>query len=100
MAVDFEHAYWDEIDKKSKLALHEIRDLIDYLENMKRELCLRSSELSNDETVELLGPATEIAVAGLLHSIDYLSICRTRINETDVTAAKRVLTKLDLEQDH
>ena len=98
MAVNFERAYWEGVDNISKLALHAIRDLIDYLEGVKRELCLESTKLSTDDSVEFLGPATEVALVGLVHAIDYLSICRTRINNADVALAKRFLTKLDAEQ--
>ena len=96
MEVDFERAYWNEVDSSSKLTLRAIRDLIDYLEVTKKELCLESMKLSSEDAVKFVGPATEVAVAGLVHAINYLSICRTQINETDVAIAKKVLTKLDI----
>lgn len=91
MATSFERVYWEELDHNSELTIQAIRELISYLEGVKRELCLRSTKLLSDDTVGLLGPATEVAVAGLVHAIDYLSICRARINETDVALAKRFL---------
>lgn len=97
MAADFERIYWQGVDKNSKQAIRAIRELIDYLEGAKRELCLESTKLLSEDVVEFLGPATEVAVAGLSHAIDYLSICRTRVNNTDVALAKRFLTKLDAE---
>lgn len=97
MAADFERVYWEGVDSSSKLALRAIRDLIDYLEVAKRELCLESTRLSSGEAVLFVGPATEVAVAGLVHAINYLSFCRTQINDADVALAKKFLTRLDIE---
>ena len=94
LAVDFERVYWEEVDENSKQELLTIRGFIDYLENIKRELCLKSATLSTG-AIGFLGPATEVAVAGLVHAINYLSICRARIKETDVALAKRYLAPLD-----
>ena len=97
MAADLERAYWQGVDQNSRLAIRAIREFIDYLEGMKRELCLQSTKLLIEDAIEFLGPATEVAVAGLVHAIDYLSVCRAKISETDVALAKRFLTKLDTE---
>lgn len=97
MVADLERLYWQGVDKSSKQAIRSIRELIDYLEGVKRELCLESTKRLSEDVVEFLGPATEVAVAGLSHAIDYLSICRARINNTDAALAKRFLTKLDAE---
>ena len=93
--ADMEQAYWHGVDQNSRLAIRAIREFIDYLEGVKKELCLQSTKLLIEDAVEFLGPATEVAVAGLAHAIDYLSVCRRSISETDVVLAKRFLTNLD-----
>lgn len=97
MAADFERAYWEGVDGRSKLALSAIRDLIDYLEAAKKELCIKSTKLSSGDVVQFVGPATEVAVAGLVHAINFLAFCRTRIKDADVALAKRFLAKLAIE---
>lgn len=97
MEVDFERAYWEGVDNSSKLALRAIRNLIDYLEVAKRELCLESAKLSNGDALKFVGPATEVAVAGLVHAIKFLSICRTSLKEANVTLAKRQLIQFDMD---
>jgi len=77
------------------VALQAIRGLIDHFEGMKRELCLESTRLSSDEAAESLGPGAEVALAGTSHATDYLSLCRTRIMENDLTLAGRVRAKLE-----
>ena len=94
MEVDVERSYWEDLDVKAKRALQDIREFVDCLETMKRELCLASARISSDETIEYIGPSAEIGVIGLVHAIDYLAACRTLIQEKDLVVTMRALTRL------
>lgn len=94
MEAEFEKAYWDEQDKNARQILTEIRHFIDYLEVVKREVVIASARLSSDEAVRYIGPSAEVAVAGLVHAIDYLLVCRSHIQETDLVATTRSRIRL------
>jgi hypothetical protein len=98
MQVDVERSQWETADSNARKALRAIREFIDYLENMKRELCLESARLSSDETIKFIGPGTEVAVTGIVHAINYLAVCRTRIQETDLVLTTRFLARLKAER--
>ena len=95
MEAGFERAYWKSLDEKARNVLDDIRRFIHYLENVKRELCLASARLSSDEAVEYIGPATEVALAGIGHALDYLAACRCRVQENDLMLTTRALIRLD-----
>lgn len=92
MEADIERVQWETVDKNAKQALRDIRELIDYLENMKKELCLATTKLSSDESIKYTGPATEVAITGIVHAVNYLALCRARIQETDLVLTNRPLT--------
>ena len=94
MEADFEQAYWKAADENVKHALHEIKEFIDFLENAKRELVLASARLSSDEAMGFIGPGAEVAVTGIVHAINYLEVCRSRIKDTDLVTTTRSLASL------
>lgn len=71
-----------------------IRRFVDYLEKTKRELCLESTRLSNSETDEFIGPSSEIALAGIIHALNFLAVCRNKLQETDLVLTTRALAEL------
>ena len=93
MEADIDRAQWETIDKNAKQALRDIREFIEYLENMKKELVLATTRLSSDESIKYTGPATEVAMAGIVHAVNYLAVCRARIQETDLVLTTRFLTR-------
>jgi hypothetical protein len=95
MQADIEWSQWKTADSNARKALRAIREFIDYLENMKRELCLESTRLSSDETIKFIGPGTEVAVTGIVHALDYLAVCRSRIQETDLVLTTRFLAGIE-----
>lgn len=95
VAAKLERVRWEKMDNNAKRALRAIRELIDYLDGVKKELCLESTRLSSEETLEYVGPAAKVAVAGLVHAINFLAVCRTGIQETDLVLAKRSLLELE-----
>ncbi len=95
MQVETERSQWETADSNARKALRAIREFIDYLETMKRELCLESTRLSNDETVKFIGPGTEVAVTGIVHALNYLAVCRSRIQEMDLVLTTRFLAGIE-----
>lgn len=96
LEVDFERSYWEGNDRKAKQALRDIREFVDYLEAVKRELCLASARISSDEAIEYIGPSAKVALTGLVHAINYLATCRTMIQEKDLVLTTRALTRLEV----
>ena len=96
MEADFEQSYWIAADKNVKQALREIKEFIDYLENAKRELVLASARLSSDGATRFIGPSAEVAVTGIIHAINYLEVCRSRIKDTDLVTTTRSLASLEI----
>ncbi len=94
MEVDFERPYWESVDGKVREALQTIRAFIDYLDRMKKELCLESARLSSEEAIKFIGPATEVALTGIEHAVNYLALCRTQIQERDLVLTTRFLAGL------
>ena len=86
-----ERAYWVRADRAAKQKLQMIREFVDYLEGVKREVVLASARLSSDETSQIIGPSAEVAVAGIVHAINYLAVCRTSIQENDLVLTTRAL---------
>jgi hypothetical protein len=89
LEADTERAYWKAADVEARQALHDIKEFVDYLENLKREVALASTRLSSDQAVKYIGPSAEVAIAGILHAIDYLSVCRAQVQETDLVLTTR-----------
>ncbi len=94
MEVDIDRAYWEGADSKVREFLRTIREFIDHLEKVKRELCLESTRLSSEETIKFIGPATEVALTGIEHAANYLAVCRARIQERDLVITTRYLAGL------
>lgn len=97
MEADIERSIWEKADGDVRNALRAIREFIDYLENMKRELCLQSARISSDETVKFIGPGTEVALTGIVHAMDYLAVCRSHIQVKDLVLTTRFLARLQEE---
>jgi hypothetical protein len=94
LEVDVERAYWDAADNVARQVLHDIKTFIDYLESVKKEVALASTRLSSDEALKYIGPSAEVALTGIIHAVDYLSVCRSQIQETDLVATTRSRIKL------
>jgi len=94
MEADFERSHWEAVDSDTKQALHAIKEFIDYLENAKKELVLASTRLSTEEAVHYIGPSAEVALTGIAHAIDYLSVCRNTIQDNDLVVTTRALARL------
>ena len=94
MEGDIERDYWEAADDEAKQVLHEIREFIDYLENVKKEVALASARMSSDEAVKYISQSAEVAVVGLAHAINYLSVCRAQIQEKDLVLTTRSLAEL------
>ncbi len=89
LEVDYERAYWEAADNEAKQALHDVRAFIEYLESVKKGVVLASTRLSSDEAIKYIGPSAEVALTGILHAIDYLSVCRAQIQEKDLVLTTR-----------
>ena len=94
MEADFETSYYERMDENARLSLRAIRDYIDILEKMKREIVLEATRLSNEETIKHIGPSAEVALTGIDHAINYLAVSRTRIQETDLVQTTRFRARL------
>jgi hypothetical protein len=94
LEADTERAYWQTADNEARQALHDIKEFVDYLENLKREVALASTRLSSDQAIKYIGPSAEVAIMGILHAIDYLSVCRAQVQETDLVLTTRSRIKL------
>ena len=95
MEADFERAHWQRADSSTKEALRSIKEFIDYLENTKREILLASARLSTEEAVHYVGPSAEVALTGIVHAIDYLTVCRNTIQDNDLVVTTRALARLN-----
>ena len=95
MEANFERAYWEQADCATKKKLRGIKEFVDYLENVKKEICLASARLSTDESLGVIGPGAEVAVAGIVHAIDYLCVCRGGIQDKDLVLTTRALAALE-----
>lgn len=94
MEIVDERSQWTEADASVREALRTISRFVDYLEKTKRELCLESTRLSNDDTAEFIGPSAEIALAGIVHALNYLIVCRNKLQETDLVLTTRALAEM------
>ena len=95
MEADFERAHWQKADSSTKEALRSIKEFIDYLENTKKEIVLASARLSTEEAVRYVGPSAEVALTGIVHAIDYLTVCRNTIQDNDLVVTTRALARLN-----
>ena len=95
MEADFERAHWQKADSTTKEALRSIKEFIDYLENTKKEIVLASARLSTEEAVHYVSPSAEVALTGLSHAIDYLTVCRNTIQDNDLVVTTRALARLN-----
>lgn len=95
MEADFERAHWEKADGNTKQALLAIKEFIDYLENAKKELVLASTRLSTEESIHYIGPSAEVALTGIVHAIDYLTVCRNTIQDNDLVVTTRALARLN-----
>jgi hypothetical protein len=89
LEANLERDYWKTADGEARQALHEIKEFTRYLENLKREVALASTRLSSDQAIKYIGPSAEVAIAGILHAIDYLSVCRAQVQEKDLVLTTR-----------
>ena len=95
MEADFERAHWQKADSSTKEALRSIKEFIDYLENTKKEIVLASARFSTEEAVHYVGPSAEVALTGVAHAIDYLTVCRNTIQDNDLVVTTRALARLN-----
>ena len=95
METDFERAHWEKADSNTKEVLRSIREFIDYLENTKKEIVLASTRLSTEEAVHYVGPSADVALTGIIHAIDYLTVCRNTIQDNDLVVTTRALARLN-----
>lgn len=93
MEIADERSHWAEADANVREALRTIGRFVDYLEKTKRELCLESTRLSSTHTDEFIGPSSEIALAGIVHALNFLIVCRNKLQETDLVLTTRALTE-------
>lgn len=94
MEAEIERAFWEAEDNNTRQALRDIKEFVDYLENLKREVAFASTRLSSDQAIKYIGPSAEVAIAGILHAIDYLSVCRAQVQETDLVLTTRSRIRL------
>jgi hypothetical protein len=95
MEADLERIHWQKADSSTREALRSIKEFIDYLESTKKEIVLASTRLSTEEAVHYIGPSAEVALTGIVHAIDYLTVCRNTIQDNDLVVTTRALARLN-----
>lgn len=94
MEIVRERSQLTDADASIRETLRTIRRFVDYLEKTKRELCLESTRLLSSDTDEFIGPSSEIALAGIVHALNFLVVCRNKLQETDLVITTRALAEL------